>query len=201
MTKATDTSPQARTDVRAALLDAAERLLIEDGAEGMTTRRIASEAGVNHGLVHYYFGSVGNLVVATFERFTDRLIARQREMYARESPFIEKWRTAMGYMEVDLASGYPKIWAELQAMAYNHPELRESFARVTGEWRAVLREAFAEAAREYDLSPKLVEPFVTLVMNFSQGMFNERLVGIDEGHKELLAWFDGVLVSFEQGRA
>jgi len=200
MTKAADTTSETRPDVRAALLDAAERLLIAEGAEAMTTRRLAAAAGVNHGLVHYYFGSVGNLVVATFERFTDRLIARQREMYAREVPFIEKWRTAMGYMEVDLASGYPKIWAELQAMAYNHPELRESFARVTGEWRSVLREAFADAARGYDLSPTLVEPFVTLVMNFSLGMFNERLVGIDEGHKELLAWFDGVLVSFEQGR-
>src|SRR5262252_7740502 len=123
MTKAADTTSETRPDVRAALLDAAERLLIAEGAEAMTTRRLAAAAGVNHGLVHYYFGSVGNLVVATFERFTDRLIARQREMYAREVPFIEKWRTAMGYMEVDLASGYPKIWAELQAMAYNHPEL------------------------------------------------------------------------------
>ena len=46
-----------------ALLDAAERLLVDFGAAGITTRRVAEEAGVNHGLVHYYFGSVEQLLV------------------------------------------------------------------------------------------------------------------------------------------
>ena len=52
------------------------------GYSGITTRRLAEEAGVNHGLVHYYFGSVENLLVRVLERFTERQIARQREMYA-----------------------------------------------------------------------------------------------------------------------
>ena len=74
------------------MLDAAERLLLEVGAAGVTTRRLAEEAGVNHGLVHYYFGSIENLLVRVLERFTDALIARQRELYAADVPFIEKWR-------------------------------------------------------------------------------------------------------------
>src|SRR6476620_10207593 len=55
-------------------------------------------AGVNHGLVHYYFGSNENLLVRALERFTERLIARQRELYAAGLPFAEKWRTAMRYL-------------------------------------------------------------------------------------------------------
>jgi hypothetical protein len=102
-------------------------------------------------------------------------------------------------MEVDLASGYPKVWAELQAIAFNHPELRAGFARVTGEWRTVLTEAFTQAAGEYALSTELVEPFVALVMTFTIGMFNERLVGIDQGHAALLRWLDDMLVSFAAG--
>ena len=47
----------ARSTAEEALLDAAERLLVEVGYAGITTRRLAEEAGVNHGLVHYYFGS------------------------------------------------------------------------------------------------------------------------------------------------
>src|SRR5262249_42534237 len=151
-----------------------------------TTRRIARAANVNHGLVHYYYGAVDRLVLAVFERFTAQLIARQREMYARDVPFIEKWRTAMGYMEDDLASGYPKVWAELQAIAFNHPDLRAGFGRVTGEWRRVLTEAFTQAADEYAVGEQVVEPFVALVMTFTIGMFNERLVGIDDGHAALL---------------
>src|SRR5215207_2681439 len=106
------TTTEARTTAEEALLDAAERLLVEVGAAGVTTRRLAEEAGVNHGLVHYYFGSIENLLVRVLERFTERLIARQREMYAAaDVPFIEKWRTAMRYL-ISEDITYEKIWLE-----------------------------------------------------------------------------------------
>src|SRR5918996_4031169 len=116
-----------------ALLDAAERLLVEVGAAGITTRRVAEEAGTNHGLVHYYFGSVEQLLVRVLERFTEQLIERQRQMYAADTPFIEKWRTAMAYLEEDRP--YQKIWYELQALAWNRPELRDRLARAHQEGR------------------------------------------------------------------
>ena len=97
----------------------------------ITTRRLAEEAGANQGLVHYYFGSMENLLVRVLERFTERLIVRQRAMYAADLPFIEKWRQAMRYLDEDFASGYQKVWYELQAMAWNRPELRERIAHVT----------------------------------------------------------------------
>src|SRR5262245_997295 len=65
-----------------ALLDATERLLVEQGHAAITTRRLAKEAKVNHGLVHYYFGSMEEVMVQVLERFTARLIERQRAMYA-----------------------------------------------------------------------------------------------------------------------
>src|SRR5207249_10256153 len=114
----------ARSAAEDALLDAAERLLVEVGYPGITTRRLAEEAGVNHGLVHYYFGSNENLLVRALERFTERLIARQRALHAADMPFIEKWRTAMRYLVSEDVT-YEKVWLELQALAWNHPELRE----------------------------------------------------------------------------
>src|SRR5438128_3448331 len=94
-----------REAARTALLDAAERLLIEAGSAGITTRRLAAEAGVNHGLVHYYFGSVEELLFQAMERFTARLIERQSALYSADIPFVEKWRTAMGFLEEDLEAG------------------------------------------------------------------------------------------------
>ena len=88
----------ARSSAEEALLDAAERLLVDVGHAGITTRRLAEAAGVNHGLVHYYFGSNEALLVRALERFTERLIVRQRELYASDVPFIEKWGTAMRYL-------------------------------------------------------------------------------------------------------
>ena len=173
-----------------ALLDAAERLLGEVDASGITTRRVADEARANHGLVHYYFGSVEQLLVRVLERFTERLIERQRELYAADAPFLVKWRTAMAYLDEDLP--YQKIWFELQALAWNRPELQERLARVHAEWRAVLVEAFAPVREELglDLPP---EALVTLVYTFNEGIMLERLSGIETGHRELLDWIDGWL--------
>ncbi len=183
----------ARSTAEKALLDAAERLLVEVGYAGITTRRLAETAGVNHGLVHYYFGSNEALLVRALERFTERLIARQRELYARDEPFVEKWRTAMRYLVSEDAT-YEKIWLELQALGWNDPGLRERLARVNAEWRAVLTEAFAEPHRELGLDLPL-EALVSLVMTFNLGIMVERLGGIDTGHAELLDWIDGWLSS------
>jgi len=194
---------QARVDAEQALLDAAERLLVTVGYAGITTRILAKEAGVNHGLVHYYFGSMENLLLRTLERFTEQLIARQQAMYAADIPFIEKWRRAMGFLDEDLAGGYPKIWLELQALAWNRPEFRERVAGVNAEWRAVLTEAFSAAMRAYGIDKRRfpVEAVVSLVMTFNEGMFLERLNGIDDGHASLLAMIDRWLVSLEKGES
>ncbi len=196
-------TPRApRSATAEAFLDAAERLLLEVGHAGISTRRLAAEARANQGLVHYYFGSMDELFVQVLERFTDRLVARQREMYAADAPFIEKWRAAWGFQEEDLESGYSKIWMELQAVSWNQPELQPRVARVNGEWRGVLREAYRAAAEEYGLAEDEfpVEALVALTMTFSQGYALERLEGIDTGHAELLNWIERWLDSLEERR-
>jgi AcrR family transcriptional regulator len=185
-----------------AFLNAAERLLIREGAAGISTRQLAREAGQNHGLVHYYFGSVDELLLQALERFTNRVLERQRAMYASDAPFAEKWRTAMSYIEEDLAAGYPKVWAELEALAWNKPQLRRRLFTVNDRWRSLLRDALAEATEEYDLDRERfsAEAWAALVMQFNKGLLFERLLGFDRGHAELLAAIDGWLDSLEEAR-
>jgi AcrR family transcriptional regulator len=187
------TKTVARASAEEALLDAAERLLVDVGHAGITTRRLAEEAGVNHGLVHYYFGSNESLLMRVLERFTERLIDRQRDLYAADTPFAEKWRTAMRYLVSEDAS-YEKVWLELQALAWNNPELQARLARVNAEWRAVLIEAFKEPHRQLGIQMPL-DALVSLVMTFNLGIMVERLGGVETGHAELLEWIDGWLSS------
>ena len=182
-----------------ALLDAAERVLVDAGRDGLTTRRVAQAAGVNQGLVYHHFGSMEELMLAVLERFTGRLIDRQRAMYAAPVPFRVKWREAMAFLEEDLTAGYPKVWLELQALSWNRPELRTRVAEINAAWRAVLRDAFTAARDEYGLSEEEmpIEPVVSLVMTFNQGIEVERLSGISTGHVELMAWIDEWLGTLE----
>ena len=190
-----------RQETEHRFLDAAERLLIQVGYAGITTRAVAAEAGLNHGLVHYYFGSIEELLLRVLNRFTERLIARQRAMYAADVPFLEKWRTAWRFQEEDLAAGYPKIFFELQALAWNRPDLRQRIVAVESEWRQVLREAFTRAVREYGMESELpVEAVTAMTVTFALGYMLERLSGIREGHEPLLAWIDGWIESLERGK-
>ena len=197
----TDVSDRLATEER--FLDAAERLLISDGYANISTRRLAEEASVNHGLVHYYFGSMEQLFVRVLERFTERLIERQRAMYAADIPFIEKWRQAMSYLDEDRVNGYQKIWFELQAMAWNQPDLRERLIRVRHQWSEVLTEACQRACDEYgiDTGRFPVEALATLVGTFNEGIILNRLGGVYEGHAALLNMIDRWLVSLEEAKA
>jgi AcrR family transcriptional regulator len=190
----------ARTETEEAFLDAAERLLVSAGYAGVSVRRLAEEAEANHGLVHYYFGSMEELFLRVLERFTGRLIERQTEMYAADVPFIQKWRAAMRFLDEDLAAGYPKIWFELQAMAWNHPEMRERVATVNAQWRAVLTDAFRNAFDEYglDRTEVPVSAVVSLVMTFNEGIMLERLSGVSQGHRQLLRVIDSWLLTLEE---
>jgi AcrR family transcriptional regulator len=195
--------PEVQVSTEEAFLDAAERLLVEIGYAKITTRRLGEEAGANHGLIHYYFGSMEQLFVRVLERYTDRLIERQRAMYAAPVPFIEKWRMAMRYLDEDRASGYQKIWLELQALAWNRPELRDRVAQVRRRWAEVLREAIGKAMGEYGLDTEAlpVAGVAALVGTFNEGIMLERLCGLYDGHAELLAMIDRWLVSLEAAKA
>lgn len=196
-------SAERDTDSRTALIDAAERLLIERGHAALTVRVVASEAGVNHGLVRYYFTTLDNLLLEAFDRFTNQLFERQRALYARDIPFIEKWRAAMGYLESDdRETGYGKLWLEMQSMAWNKPQLKARLQDVNRGWRDILTEAFTEAMSDYDIDSGQfpVDAVVSLVMTFNLGLHLESIGGTTDGHDALLAMIDRQLQLAESAK-
>ena len=54
-------------EARAKILAAAERLFAERGLTGVAIRELASEAGVNGAMIHYYFGNKDGLYDAVIE--------------------------------------------------------------------------------------------------------------------------------------
>jgi AcrR family transcriptional regulator len=184
-------------DARTQLLDAAERILVRDGHAGVTTRKVGAEAGVNHGLIHYYFGTLDELFLQVFERFTSDLLDRQRALYARSGPFLDIWREAMAYLDKDVADGYQKVWGELYSRALNSPLLAPRLAAAYDAWRQVLRDGFAAAYDDLGMAELglSLESVVTLVITFNAGLGMEQLAGVHTGHAELIAdidrWMEG----------
>ena len=72
--------------MRQAILDAAEGLFARHGFYGVTTRQVATEAGVDTALIHYYFGAKRELFDAVFLRRAEILNSdRKASMDAYEA--------------------------------------------------------------------------------------------------------------------
>jgi len=65
---ATEKSTRTRVDTEEKLIAATAQLLGEVGPRALSVRAIAERAGVNHGLVHHYFGGKDALLQAAMER-------------------------------------------------------------------------------------------------------------------------------------
>ncbi|MBL7496385.1 helix-turn-helix transcriptional regulator [Frankia sp. CNm7] len=68
--------PRGRQEVREALLEAAQRLIAEQGPANVRLREIADAAGVNFGLVYQYLGTREDLLHEVYQRVAVRSATR-----------------------------------------------------------------------------------------------------------------------------
>jgi AcrR family transcriptional regulator len=168
-------------DTRSRILEAAFRRLHQDGYARLSTRTIAAEAGVNHALIHYYFGTKDRLVMAALDEANRHLLDRQGRMYRGPGGFADKWREARGFYEQDLASGFVRVQMELWAASLSNVALREEFVpRILG-WRALIEAAVRDAVSHYRLElPVSAEAIACWIADFWIGMEFEMLLGIED---------------------
>jgi AcrR family transcriptional regulator len=180
-------------DSRTLLLDAAERLLAREGLAACTTRRVAAEAGLPHGLVHYRFGSVDGLLLELLDREGERLVSRQRAVFDAPTPLVQRWRSAIVLMDEDVTSGHARVWHELQAFARANPAVRQRAAAYRLELRRPIAAALERAAEDAGLETAPASAAAALVVNLWDGLSADRLVGIERDHRELLAWIEALV--------
>ncbi|MHB8681451.1 MAG: TetR/AcrR family transcriptional regulator [Acidimicrobiales bacterium] len=195
---------EARLQATTAMLDAAEELLYEVGYAGVTTRAVAEAAGMNHGLVHYYFGSMDELLTQTLERFVDQLAEALEALYADPNlSFAEKWRLGSQLWIEEPTSRFPKILLELLAMGWNMPTLRTRLTEVHARFRAIFERHFGQALRDYGLDESTfpLKAIVAAVTSYQLGLIVEGLSGVEEGHQELVDWIQSWIDGLEAQRA
>lgn len=205
MARAREKQPisEQRQQVTVKLMDAAERLLYDVGYAGVTTRAVAEEAGIKHGLVHYYFGSMDELLTQTLERFVDQLAEALQALY--DDPglsFADKWRLGSQFWVDEPASRFPKILLELLAMGWNMRSLQPRLTQVHARFRAIFERHFGQALRDYGLDETEfpLKVIVAAVTSFQLGLIVEGLSDVHEGHQELLDWIQRWIDGLEENR-
>ena len=168
------------TDTRTRIIEATRRRLLADGYAGLSTRKVAEEAGVPLSQLHYYFGSKGGLIIALFAEENDRLLARQTEMYAQDIPLWRRYEQACDVLEDDLESGYVRVLQEMVAAGWSNPEIGDVVRDLLGRWYVILADEVREAERRLgSLGPFTPEEIATLVANAFIGSEALLLLGFE----------------------
>ena len=126
--------PYHHGNLRACLLEAAEVVLAERGAHGLTLRDVARAAEVSHGAPYHHFTSLNDLLAAVAERGFVVLGDAMAEAVAVPDTRERLLRVAQAY--VDCARAHPErfrlMFGPLLVSKDVHPTLKNAAQRAFG---------------------------------------------------------------------
>jgi AcrR family transcriptional regulator len=184
-------SEDSRT--RSQLLDAAERLMRDQGYAAVTSRRVAGEAGLKPQLVHYYFRTMDELFVALFRRRAEENIERFERAVAEDGSLSNLWR-----LNSDPRGA--AFTLEFVALGNHRKEIRSEIARFAERFRAAQVEAVERALADAGVDEDQLPPIVGLLLmtGLSQVLALEDTLGVTSGHDRTVEFVEREIARLEE---
>lgn len=175
---------------RKLILDAAERLMVEEGYAAVTSRRVAQDIGVNGATVHYYYPTTDDLFIALHERMTDQQLVELDKVLANSEPLKALWDFQSNW-------GQSALGVEFIALSNHRKSLQAVLARTTDKARDRQAEALerAVAGAGIDTSAVPALALTTILVAIARTLANEERVGITRGHDAVRAVVNAALAS------
>ena len=164
------------------LLEAAKKVLRQNGYSGLSTRDVAAAAGVPLSQIHYHFGSKQGLVMALFEYLNAQLLDRQNALFADTAlSFSQRWDRACEYLDDDIASGYVRVLQELIAASWADAAVAKVIRAAGMGWIDLIVGVAREAEQKLGgLGPLTPEEVGALIANAFIGAESLFLLGLEK---------------------
>jgi AcrR family transcriptional regulator len=179
---------------RTAILDATEQIMREEGYAAVSSRKIASKAGLKSQLVHYYFRSMDELFLALFQRVEEQQFQLLTQAIASKKPLRTLWK-------ISIDANGPWLNKEFIALAMHREHLRQEIARAAERTRRVYSAVFSRVLEERGIEPGAWPPIVmSILLDGAARLINsEAALGTSEGHAETIAFIEYYLDQVEDG--
>jgi AcrR family transcriptional regulator len=181
---------------RGVLLDAAEKLMLEEGYAAVTSRRLAARAGLKPQLVHYYFRTMDDLFLAAFRRRAEQGLERQVRAQTSPQPLWALWDLSRDQRGTALTM-------EFTALANHRKSIRAELSASAERYRAALLEGFRSALARDEIDQTAYPPVVCAVLMTSISTFlviEEAMLGMSTGHEETIAFVEDLIRRVEGDR-
>src|SRR5262245_20378378 len=194
-------APVRAHDTERRILDAAHAVFVRRGTAGARMQEIASEAGVNQALLHYYFRTKDRLAQAAFERAASQFMPAAIQVLASNVDLEDKVARIVE-LEIDHLARTPYLPGYIISEVTHHPErARQLIATVTGRTPedvrpqviAMLRKQIDARVRRGTMRPIAPEQFIVNLMALCIFPFAARpmiaaVLGIDQaGFEQFIA--------------
>jgi AcrR family transcriptional regulator len=127
---------------REQILTAAHTVALRDGIDGVTVRAVATEAGLSHGLLVFYFKRKDQLIAALLDRMLATAAPlRVPDDLARAARAADPLR-ALLLQELERLAGGPqdfRLFLEYWALGTRQPSIRAKIAAALERYRDALR--------------------------------------------------------------
>jgi AcrR family transcriptional regulator len=135
-------------ETRSRILDAARRVLAENGATAFTTRRVASLAGVSHGMVHYHFRDKRDLILALLVHARRDWVEPLEEIVDGPGTATDRMRAVIEWVAAPATKGTMRVHLALYSAALDDGTIRTRVAHEYARWRAPFTTLFRELGSE-----------------------------------------------------
>jgi AcrR family transcriptional regulator len=142
-----------RDDRRQALVQAAFNEIAERGFEGLRTREVASELGINIATLHYYFPTKEALIRGVVELAMERFRTTLQPHGSSAEQLRNHLRAVRRLMRDEPRLG--AVMAELALRSARDPNLARVMAETNGYWHRMVRGLLRHAVRDGHVSPEL----------------------------------------------
>jgi AcrR family transcriptional regulator len=182
---------------RAALLDAAQQVMLDDGYAAVTYRSMAERAGVTPGLVQYYFPTLDDMFLALLRRRADQ--THERLLAELETRVNEPLRITWEHSSDETTAA---LLTEFMALANHRKVVRAAILEVIERTRRAQLEVLKARWDEYrDHSDRLSpEALLFLLHNIPKMIQLEEAVGLSTAHQEILRFVQRRLDGVEPDR-
>jgi AcrR family transcriptional regulator len=172
---------------RALLIEAAVDVIKTEGYAALTARRLAEKVGLKRQIVHYYFGTADDLLLAVVRYYGDSGLKRFAEAFKSQHPLRVLWS-----VEADASA----TTFAFMAMATHRPVIRTELRRYLDKFRRLQVEAISDYFDSHGLKPS-VPPIAAaiIIQTVSQGLAAEAALGAVSGHTETRAFIEKALLS------
>jgi AcrR family transcriptional regulator len=171
-----------KAETSTTLLEAAKKVLRQNGHSGLSTRDVATAAGAPLSQIHYHFGSKQGLMLALFDYLNAQLLDRQNAMFHDSALTLsQRWDRACDYLDEDIASGYVRVLQELIAASWSDPTVAKVVRTGLMGWFELIVGVARQAERELGgLGPFSPAEIATLIGGAFIGGESLYLLGLEK---------------------